>query len=193
MCGCSSELRLFSLRGRRSAGQGSRCEFRNPRDAEGGDAIPNKYAQSMQLHSDEPLAPFAHASSNRCFGCGQANATGLRLEFLLASNGSVVSLPVVSESFEGHPGYLHGGIIATLLDEAMSKATRVLGTPSVTRRMEVEYLLPVPSGVPLRIEGSVVRSQGRRHWTEAIILDAEGTALAKAKGLFIAIQREAEK
>jgi uncharacterized protein (TIGR00369 family) len=147
----------------------------------------------MQLHSHEPLTPFAHSSSNRCFGCGQANATGLRLEFLLASDGAVVSLPVVPEAFEGHPGYLHGGIIATLLDEAMSKAIRVLGTPSVTRKMEVEYLLPVPSGTPLRLEGCVVRSQGRRHWTEAVILDAEGTALAQAKGLFIAYQPDAKK
>jgi hypothetical protein len=39
----------------------------------------------------------------------------------------------------------------------------------------------------------VVRSQGRRHWTEAVILDVEGSTLAQAKGLFIAIQPEAKK
>jgi uncharacterized protein (TIGR00369 family) len=147
----------------------------------------------MQPHAHETLTPFAHSSHNRCFGCGLANATGLRLEFLLAPDGAVVSLPVVPEAFEGHPGHLHGGIIATLLDEAMSKAIRVLGTPSVTRRMEVEYLLPVPSGAPLRIEGRLVRSQGRRHWAEAVILDAEGAALAQAKGMFIAVQPETKK
>ncbi len=155
--------------------------------------MPSNYAETMQLHSDGPLTPLAHSSHNRCFGCGLANATGLRMEFLLAPDSSVVSLPVVPEAFEGHPGYLHGGIIATLLDEAMSKAIRVLGTPSVTRRMEVEYLLPVPSGAPLRVEGLVVRSQGRRHWTEAVILDKEGKALAQAKGLFIAMQPKAKK
>ena len=68
----------------------------------------NKYAEFMQLHSHEPLTPFAHSAHNRCFGCGQANANGLRLEFLLASDGAVVSLPIVPEAFEGHPGYLHG-------------------------------------------------------------------------------------
>jgi uncharacterized protein (TIGR00369 family) len=147
----------------------------------------------MQPHAHETLTPFAHSSHNRCFGCGLANATGLRLEFLLASDGSVVSLPVVPEAFEGHPGNLHGGIIATLLDEAMSKAIRALGTPSVTRRMEIEYLLPVPSGAPLRIEGRVVRSQGRRHWAEAVIFGHEGAALAQAKGMFIAVQLETKK
>ena len=78
----------------------------------------------MALSSKEHLTPFAHSASNSCFGCGPANATGLRLEFLLADDGSVVSLPVVPSTFDGHPGYLHGGIIATLLDEAMSKAVR---------------------------------------------------------------------
>lgn len=147
----------------------------------------------MQLHSHEPLTPFAHSTHNRCFGCGLANATGLRLEFLLAGDGAVVSLPVVPDTFEGHPGYLHGGIIATLLDEAMSKAVRVLGTPSMTRKMEVEYLRPVPSGAPLRLEGRVVRSEGRKHWAEAVIADAEETVLARSHGLFIEVQPKAKK
>src|ERR1700683_3625988 len=112
----------------------------------------SKYAEFMQLHSQEPLTPFAHSANNRCFGCGSANASGLHLEFLRAPDGAVVSLPIVPEAFEGHPGYLHGGIIASLLDEAMSKAVRVLGRPSMTRKMEVEYLRPVPSGATLRCD-----------------------------------------
>ena len=165
----------------------------NSRGAVAVAATPGKYAEFMQLHSHETLTPFAHSAHNRCFGCGQANATGLRLEFLLASDGAVVSLPVVPEAFEGHPGFLHGGIIATLLDEAMSKAVRALGTPSMTRRMEVEYLRPVPSGAPLRIEGRVVRNEGRKHWAEAVVVNAEETALARGKGLFIEIPQKAKK
>lgn len=167
--------------------------MRNPRGADAVDTMRSKYAEIMQLHSREPLTPFAHSAHNRCFGCGQANANGLRLEFLLASDGAVVSLPVVPEAFEGHPGYVHGGIIATLLDEAMSKAVRALGRPSMTRKMEVEYLRPVPSGAPLRIEGRVVRNEGRKHWAEAVVVNAEETALARGQGLFIEIQPRAKK
>jgi uncharacterized protein (TIGR00369 family) len=141
----------------------------------------------MALFSKEHLTPFAHSASNRCFGCGPANATGLRLEFFLAPGNSVVSLPVVPEAFDGHPGYLHGGIIATLLDEAMSKAVRAQGSASMTRKMEIEYLRPVPSGAPLRIEGRVVRNEQHKHWAEASILNAEGAVLANAKGLFIEV------
>ena len=140
----------------------------------------------------EELEPMAHAGQNRCFGCGQANPAGLHLEFLLAADGSVVCLPAVSPAFEGHPGYLHGGIIATLLDEAMSKAVRAKGLTAMTGHLEIDYLRPVRSATPLRIEGRVVNSEGRKHWTEAKILSAHGAALAQAKGVFIEIGSNAK-
>jgi uncharacterized protein (TIGR00369 family) len=136
----------------------------------------------------EHLTPFAHSANNRCFGCGEANEHGLRLEFLLADDGSVVSLPVVPTTFDGHPGYLHGGIIATLLDEAMSKAVRAQGSTSMTRKMEVDYLLPVPSGTPIRIEGRVVRNESRKHWAEARVVNEKGIVLAEGNGLFIEVR-----
>jgi uncharacterized protein (TIGR00369 family) len=139
------------------------------------------------------LTPLAHAASNRCFGCGPANATGLQLEFFLAPDGAVVSLPTVGDAFEGHPGFLHGGVIVTLLDEAMSKAVRATGRVAVTRNIEVDFLRPVLSGAPLRLEGRVVRSDGRKHWAESEIVDAEGKLLAQAKGLFLEITQDQKK
>jgi uncharacterized protein (TIGR00369 family) len=147
----------------------------------------------MQLHSNESLTPFTHSASNRCFGCGKANETGLHLEFLLAADGAVVSRSIVPETFEGHPGYLHGGIIATLLDEAMSKAVRAMGRPSMTSKLEVEYLRPVPSGAPIRIEARVVRNEGRKHWAEAVIVDKEESELARGTGMFIQMRVREEK
>ena len=137
--------------------------------------------------TDEKLTPMKHSAQNRCFGCGPANPTGLQLEFLQAEDGSVVCLPTISNSFEGPPGYLHGGIIATILDEAMSKTTRALGLTTMTGQMEINYLRPVHSATAIRVEGRLLRSEGRKHWTEARILDPRGHMLAKAKGLFIEI------
>ena len=138
--------------------------------------------------SDEKLTPLAHAAQNRCFGCGEANPAGLHLEFLLAPDGSIVCQGSIPGAFDGHPGYLHGVITATLLDETMSKAVRASGRTAMTRQIEVDYLRPVPSGAPLRMEGSVVRSEGRKHWTEARILNAGGKELAQAKGLFVEVR-----
>ena len=136
----------------------------------------------------EDLTPLAHTAQNRCFGCGQANLNGLRLEFLCAADQSVVCFAVVPDAFAGHPGYVHGGIIATLLDETMSKAVRARGFTAMTRHMEVDYQRPVPSGAKLRLEGHTTHNEGRKHWAEAKILDSGGTQLAHGKGLFIEVR-----
>jgi uncharacterized protein (TIGR00369 family) len=141
----------------------------------------------MQETEHHPM-PEATVAQNRCFGCGPANASGLRLEFEVAADGAVVCLVTVPEVFEGHPGYLHGGIIATLLDESMSKAVRARGLTAMTRHMEVDYRRPVPSCVPIRLEGTVVKNDGRKHWAEARILDARGIALASGKGVFVEVR-----
>ncbi|MGC1462333.1 MAG: PaaI family thioesterase [Terracidiphilus sp.] len=140
------------------------------------------------MNENEKLTPLPHAAQNRCFGCGPANPAGLHLEFMLAEDGMVVSLPTVPDGFEGPIGFLHGGIIATLLDETMSKAVRVLGLTAMTRHMEVDYLRPVPSATAIRMEGRVVRSEGRKHWAEAKILNANGATLAASKGLFVEVR-----
>ncbi len=147
----------------------------------------------MTNWTDDALAPLPHSAQNHCFGCGQANPRGLQLKFLRTPDGTVVCPITISELFEGPPAFVHGGILATLLDEAMSKSVRALGLTAVTRHLEVDYRLPVPSGAPLRIEGRRVQSEGRKHWTEAQILDASGRALVRGKALFIEVAQPAPK
>lgn len=141
----------------------------------------------------EKLTPFAHTAQNRCFGCGPANPAGLHLEFMLAENGTVVCLASIPDTFEGPRGYLHGGIIATLLDETMSKALRAHKVVGMTRHMEVDYHRPVPSCAPIRLEGRVYHHEGRKHWAEARILDKTGIVLAHGKGLFIEVRPRQEQ
>jgi uncharacterized protein (TIGR00369 family) len=136
----------------------------------------------------ENLTPMVHGSQNRCFGCGAANATGLQLDFFLTADGSVVSFPSIPDRFEGPPTFLHGGIIATLLDEAMSKAVRARGLTAMTRQMEIDYRRPVPSATEVRMEGRVVRDEGRKHWTEARIVNEKGVTLASSTGLFVEVR-----
>lgn len=136
----------------------------------------------------EKLTLMENNPQNHCFGCGPANATGIQLEFLLAEDGSVACLPIIPDRFDGQAGYLHGGIIATLLDEAMSKSVRARGLRAMTRQIVVEYIRPVPSRTPIRLEGRLVRSEGRKHWTEARILSDRDHLLAEAKGLFVELR-----
>lgn len=96
----------------------------------------------------------------------------------------------LARRFEGPPGHAHGGIIATLLDEAMSKANRQFGVLAMTRQMEVEYLKPVPLGTRLLLTGRHVSSSEKKHHCEAQIANEEGLALARAKALFVAVDPE---
>lgn len=147
-------------------------------------------AESEMLKKQKPTQPLTHAAQNRCFGCGAANPSGLRLEFEVSPDGAVACLTEVSGTFDGHPGYLHGGIIATLLDEASSKAVRAIGARTMTRHLEIDYLRPVPSKAGLRLESHVTHHQGRKYWTLASIMDEAGAKLAEAKGLFIEVSKQ---
>lgn len=153
----------------------------------------DEQAQALDAATTESLKPLAHTAQNRCFGCGQANPMGLHLEFSLASDGSVVCGTIVPDTYEGPRGYVHGGIIATLLDETMSKAVRSHNVVAMTRHIEVDYRRPVPSGSPIRLTGRVLRSEQRKHWVEAAIVDSEGIALAEGKGLFIEVKPRRER
>jgi uncharacterized protein (TIGR00369 family) len=133
------------------------------------------------------LTPVSHGALNHCFGCGPQNRTGLQLKFFVDDDHRIVCRVRIPRRFEGPPGHVHGGVIATLLDEAMSKANRQFGVVAMTRQMEVEYLKPVPLLTPLELSASHVDATGRKHRCDAEIRDTFGTVLARGKALFIAL------
>ncbi|MDE1175471.1 MAG: PaaI family thioesterase [Edaphobacter sp.] len=132
--------------------------------------------------------------ANHCFGCGPDNPSGLHLTFTVDTGTNARPTASAQATFdrryEGPPGYLHGGIIATLLDEAMSKLNRPLGLIAVTRNMQIDYRRPVPLNQPLTVTGHHLRREGRKLFHRAEITLANGTVLAEAQGLFIAIDEK---
>jgi len=144
----------------------------------------------MSTHASEAnpaLTPLAHGALNHCFGCGLENRTGLRLKFFVDDDKKVVSHLRLAARFAGPPGHAHGGIIATLLDEAMSKVNRARGVLAMTRRLDVDYLRPVPLGKRLTLTARHTGTTGRRNHIEAQLADASGEILATAKAVFITI------
>jgi uncharacterized protein (TIGR00369 family) len=135
----------------------------------------------------KPLTPLAHGALHHCFGCGQQNRSGLRLRFFVDGDGGIVCPVKLAARFEGPPGHAHGGIIATLLDEAMSKANRAREVVAMTRQLEIDYLRPVPLRQPLTLRAAHVRAEGRVHHCTAELVNAGGDILARGKALFIAI------
>jgi uncharacterized protein (TIGR00369 family) len=93
----------------------------------------------------------------------------------------------LGKRYTGPPGHVHGGIIATILDEAMGKVNKLRHVVALTSNITVDYLKPVPLNKPLRVESWEVRMRGRYHTNAAEILNQKGEVLAKSQGLFIAI------
>ncbi len=144
----------------------------------------------------DPAVPSPAWQRDTCFGCGPANPSGLQLHFALAEDGkSYVCEFSLAGRFVGPPGHAHGGIIATIFDEAMSKANKLVsrklnGRAALTRRLHVEYLRPVPLGQPLVVRGSVSRMSGRAIYNHAELRNAKGDVLARSRGKFLTIDAE---
>jgi uncharacterized protein (TIGR00369 family) len=131
---------------------------------------------------------YVRLPKNYCFACGQDNAEGMRLKFTYdQARDCFVCRVRLGKRYTGPPGHAHGGIIATILDEAMGKVNKLRQVIALTSRITVEYLKPVPLNQPLRVASREVSVRGKRHINLAEILDGKGEVLARSRGLFIAI------
>src|SRR2546422_9443419 len=131
---------------------------------------------------------YVRLQKNYCFACGKNNAEGMRLKFGYAeARDRFVCRFRLGRRYTGPPGHAHGGIIATILDEAMGKVNRLRHVVALTSRITVDYLKPVPLNKSLRVESREVSVRGRRHINMAEILNQKGEVPARSRGLFIAI------
>jgi uncharacterized protein (TIGR00369 family) len=93
----------------------------------------------------------------------------------------------LGEEYQGGAGILHGGIIALLLDEVMSKASRFHGERAVTAELRVEYKRPIRVGQEIVVEGFIARRDGRQLYHEGEIRSVTGDLLARGQGRFVVI------
>jgi uncharacterized protein (TIGR00369 family) len=131
---------------------------------------------------------YVRLQRNYCFACGKSNAEGMRLNFKYdEKRGRFVCRFRLRKRFTGPPGHAHGGIIATILDEAMGKVNKLHQVVALTAQITVHYLRPVPLNKSLRVESRELSVHGRHHRNVAEILNGENEVLARGRGLFIAI------
>ncbi|MGO8718870.1 MAG: PaaI family thioesterase [Acidobacteriaceae bacterium] len=148
------------------------------------DTRKRKAAASSGHTLDGPIPGLVH----HCFGCAQENRHGLHLRFQETPDNSGVECELrIPRRFEGPPGHVHGGIIATILDEAMGKVNRQKGIVALTRHVSIDYLQPVPLATKLRVVGWPVRVEGRKHFHAGEIRTLDGTVLARGESIFVAV------
>ena len=126
------------------------------------------------------------ADINRCFACGKGNPDGLQLDFDYdPKKRSVVSHLNLPARFQGATGFAHGGIIATLLDEAMAKVNGKGGIRAVTIQLKVLYRKMVPLQTDLILKGQRRSQRGKKIYLESQLLSVDGILLAEARGVFL--------
>jgi uncharacterized protein (TIGR00369 family) len=126
--------------------------------------------------------------ANHCFGCGGANQRGMQLTFEQDDAARrIKGLFRLGAAYQGATGFVHGGIIATLLDEVMAKVSRFGGEHAVTAELTVEYKRPVPVDEDIVVEGWEVKVSERHRFREGEIRDASGVVLARGRAKFTVI------
>ncbi len=130
-------------------------------------------------------------SDHYCFACGAKNPIGLHLQFSYGE-GTAEATFTAAREFQGYPGIMHGGLVATLLDEAMAHAAIAAHGTAVTGDLHVRLRgSGVPLGRPLRLAGRVIGRRGRLVLVEATLHDEGGTLLAQAEGKFMLVPETA--
>jgi acyl-coenzyme A thioesterase PaaI-like protein len=127
------------------------------------------------------------ASSRNCFVCGVQNPVGLHLNFYETNPGEITVEFTPPEHFQGYPGVLHGGIVASILDEAAGRTLMGSFPPRFlfTAKLEVKYRKNVPVGKPLKIIGRAGKDRGRVAEAWSGIFNQDGELLAEANALLV--------
>ena len=121
-----------------------------------------------------------------CFVCGENNPNGLRLNFEIDKEKQTLNTTfIASPTFQGWDGIVHGGIISTLLDEAMAKLIYELGYQAVTASLEIKFKKPAPILEPLSVYGEIIELSKRLIRAKAHVAEKDGTILATGTSAFL--------
>ena len=126
-----------------------------------------------------------------CYGCGQKNPIGLKLEFRWDGKGARAQFTPRKEH-QGWPGILHGGIMANIIDEAASWALYFEGLYVVTAKMEILYRHPATVNDTLSIESDVILKKKKTFQALTRITTKDGTVIAEGKSLHVDVDHKPE-
>jgi uncharacterized protein (TIGR00369 family) len=146
-------------------------------------------ASGVRLDFDPSLPAINETDvEHYCFGCGRLNPHGLLLRFRRRAGGGIWADFTPHRTHEGYLGMTHGGILATIADEAMSWAITDSGEIGVTAKMSLTFRRPARVGEPLRVVGQLVRARSRAFDAQAkIVTISSGEVITEAEARFVRV------
>ena len=132
------------------------------------------------------MKKFILEDDHRCFACGMNNPDGLRIEWKVEGLCTTAEF-IPDQKYQGWKGILHGGIIATLLDEAMTRLAWVVLGGALTAEMTIRYVIPAKIGEKLLIRGEIVSESRKIVEMKASLCDMSGKVIAHSIGKAIKI------
>lgn len=125
------------------------------------------------------------AEYGHCFGCGPENSSGLQISGFASNGDMVTAVFQPRQEFRGFHHVLHGGVLATALDEVLAwTSILIAGSMAVTAKLELKFRRPAPHDVDYELKGRLVEQRGRRLVVKGEAW-ARGELIAEADGLFL--------
>jgi len=128
-------------------------------------------------------------NNDRCFVCGKHNPFGLQVSPHISADGAAVQIVCTPpEHFQGWASVMHGGILSTPLDEAITYVgIASFDSPAVTAQLEIRFKTPAPTGRKLIINAKRVRNTKRLIEATADITLEDGTLVADGSGKVVRV------
>jgi uncharacterized protein (TIGR00369 family) len=129
-------------------------------------------------------------NSRMCLVCGLKNPFGLHTAFYELDNKEILAVFTPREQHQSYPGRLHGGIISTILDEAIGRAVMMHSADEVwgvTVDLQVRFKKPVPLDEKLRVVGRITKDSSRFFEGTGELLLADGTVAAEGRGRYLKV------
>jgi acyl-coenzyme A thioesterase PaaI-like protein len=125
--------------------------------------------------------------NQKCYVCGKKNPVGLAVDFTINKETRTIEAHFTpSDLHQGYEGIVHGGILSSLLDEAMAKLAYSLGIPAVTAEIVIKFKAPARPREELVVIGRLTQESGKLIQAEASILRGP-VVIAEAKGKLLRI------
>ena len=119
-----------------------------------------------------------------CYACGAENEGGLHMQFRREGERTVCEYTPCDYQ-QGYPGRMHGGLVMTMIDEAMGWAVYGAREWGATARLNVRFRRPVRLDQALRIEAWITKDRSRLIELRGEVRDATGALLAEGEGTFM--------